>query len=149
MVSTYKLVRHNRPYKEIPQEEADAIRRLRDCLKIKNWGPDLVIKAFRDLDTVFFKGRVVGNCLVRWRDREGCERMEGDCNFYGVTAPLGPSENRQAQIVLNGNIMFFECEDPYIEMWRTMLVSGFLSITILQVHSYNLGPSLGYLLTLV
>ena len=64
MMSTYKLVRHNRYNKDLPQEEADAIERLRDGLKIKNWGPDLVIKAFRDLDTVFFRGRVVGNCLV-------------------------------------------------------------------------------------
>ena len=130
-MSTYQLVRHNRPNKDLPREEADAIERLRECLRIKNWGPDLIIKAFRDLDTVFFRGRVVGNCLVRWRDREGCERKHRDCHFYGITSPVGPLENRQAQITLNANIMFFKCKNPYIEMWRTILVSEFLSIAIL------------------
>ena len=141
-MSTYQLVRHNRPHKDIPQEEADAIERLRDCLKIKNWGPDLIIKAFRDLDTVFFRGRVVGNCLVRWRDREGCIREHRECHYYGATSPLGQIENRQVQITLNANLMFLECEDPYIEMWRTILVSSFLSIAILQVHYYNRGLEL-------
>ena len=142
-MSTYQLVQHNRPDKDVPREEADAIKRVRDCLKIKKWGPDLIIKAFRDLDTVFFKGRIVGNCLVRWRDREGCERTHRACEFYGATTPVGPLENRQTQITLNANIMFFQCEDPYIEMWRTVLVSGFLSIAMLQVHDYNLGLKLG------
>ena len=58
MMAAYQIVRHNRPGKEASPEELDAIERLRDCLEIKAWGPDVVIKAFKDLDTVFFKGRL-------------------------------------------------------------------------------------------
>ena len=138
-MSTYQLVRHNRPNKDLPREESDAIERVRDCLRIQDWGPDLIIKAFRDLDTVFFMGRLVGNCLIRWRDREGCERKYNESHFYGLTAPLGPLRNRQVQIILNANLMFFQCANPYKEMWRTILVSALLPIAILQVHSYNPG----------
>ena len=58
MMAAYQLVRHNRPRKQPSSEEHDAIERLRECLAIEDWGPDIVIKAFRDLDTVFFKGRL-------------------------------------------------------------------------------------------
>ena len=59
MMAAYQIVRHNRLGKEPSPEEVDAIERLRDCLKIiKAWGPDVVLKAFKDLDTVFFKGRL-------------------------------------------------------------------------------------------
>ena len=58
MMAAYQLVRHNRPRKKHSPEEHDAIERLRECLTIEDWGPDLIIKAFRDLDTVFFKGRL-------------------------------------------------------------------------------------------
>ena len=58
MMAAYQLVRHNRPRKNTSTVEHDAIRRLRECFTIEDWGPDLVIKAFRDLDTVFFKGRL-------------------------------------------------------------------------------------------
>ena len=57
-MAAYQLVRHNRFRKKHSNEEHDAIERLRECFTIEDWGPDLVIKAFRDLDTVFFKGRL-------------------------------------------------------------------------------------------
>lgn len=58
MLAAYQLVRHNRPMREPSPEEHDAIKRLRECVTVEDWEPDLVIKAFRDLDTVFFKGRL-------------------------------------------------------------------------------------------
>ena len=58
MMAAYQLVQHNRPGKQHSPEEHDAIERLRECLTIEDWGPDLIIKAFRDLDTVFFNGRL-------------------------------------------------------------------------------------------
>ena len=58
MMAAYQLVQHNRLRKKHSNEEHDAIKRLRECFTIEDWGPDLVIKAFRDLDTVFFNGRL-------------------------------------------------------------------------------------------
>ncbi|MCJ1262297.1 hypothetical protein MMC22_002167 [Lobaria immixta] len=39
-----------------------AILRLRAGLEIQDWKPDLVIKAFHDLDTVFFQWKVAWPC---------------------------------------------------------------------------------------
>lgn len=35
---------------------------------LSNWGPDLIIKMFADLDLVFFKGKLLGDAVVGWRD---------------------------------------------------------------------------------
>lgn len=138
MMATYEIARHNRPQKELSPEERTAIGRLRDSSKIKDWGPDLIIKAFQDLDTVFYKGCLVGNCLLRWRDLEGCDQKSrsGECSWYGITKPAGPKKNRQCEIILSAQHIIFGCRDPYIQMWRTMLVSGVPSSALTRVVVY-------------
>lgn len=123
-MSTHLLLRHNRSGRRPPSKEVDAIRRLRKALKIVNWGPDLVIKAFQDLDTVFFRGVLVGNCLVKWRDPEGCRRRYANsCAWYGLTERIGSPADRQVMITLSAEHIFLKCENPYDEMWKTMIVS--------------------------
>ena len=121
-MSTHLLVKHNRLEKELSSKEADAVKRLRKSLKIKDWGPDLIIKAFQDLDTLFFRGVLVGNCLVKWRDPEGCRRVdaEGKCTWYGLTEPLA---SKQVAITLSAEHIFLKCSDPYGQMWKVMIVS--------------------------
>lgn len=128
-MSTYLLVRHNRLDREPSPKEADAIIRLRKSLKMKNWGPDLIIKAFEDLDTVFFRGCLVGNCLLKWRDPKGCRRVSAKdtCTWYGFTHWAGSPAHKQAAITLSAENIFLEDADPYGQMWKVILVSRFLS----------------------
>ena len=61
----------------IPPEHAsqfqilqDAIERLQTLNKPKRWGPDIVFKAFSDLDTVISVGLLKGSCKIRWMTYE-------------------------------------------------------------------------------
>ena len=50
--------------------EFDAASRLGKAMQRfedQMWGPDLVIKAFQDLDQAFFKGRLTGHVCICWK----------------------------------------------------------------------------------
>lgn len=87
-----QVVNQNRKSRHIPDDEKDAISRLKDTIKTAfntDWGPDLAIKVFRDLDRVFFCGQLWGNVCVRWA---GEGEIKG---AYGETtsSTSGPSNS--------------------------------------------------------
>ena len=49
---------------EPSSEVRSALRRLKKGIDMRNKAPDIVIKAFRDLDIVFFNGALSGNVVV-------------------------------------------------------------------------------------
>ena len=53
------------PHRPPSREVRSAIRRLRWAATTDNKAPDVAIKAFRDLDTVFFGGVLSNRCTVR------------------------------------------------------------------------------------
>lgn len=52
------------PIREPSIKVQGALQRLRTGINMTHKAPDIVIKAFRDLDTAFFGGNLSGNCLV-------------------------------------------------------------------------------------
>ena len=68
--ATEEVVRWNDAKRAPPREELATIRKLaiavHDAEKNLLFGPDLAIKAFADLDRVFFGGRLRGHVAVRW-----------------------------------------------------------------------------------
>lgn len=52
------------PYREPTPEARSALRRLEVGINMKYKAPDIVIRAFRDLDAAFFGGHLIGNVLV-------------------------------------------------------------------------------------
>ena len=53
--------------------ESDAIKRLYKGIEMaakELWGPDLAVKAFCDLDKVFFCGRLRGHVCLTWRSKD-------------------------------------------------------------------------------
>lgn len=119
---TNKLVLSLDIHKNPDPESAAALERLGEGLKIKPWGPDLVIKAFKDLDQAFFMGTLTGNVLVRWKNVRGMNNLWGfgssNGTTWGYTSKMG---HGQAQITLNSTPHFTSAPDPYREMWRTLL----------------------------
>ena len=112
MEATYQLVRFNRVTKPLSPDEVAALSRLTRAVNIVEWGPDLAIKAFKDLDTLFFMGRLSGNCQVRWSDHK--------MHDYGTTESLA---HGQAKIWLNARLVLMGSPeegftDPFVEMWR-------------------------------
>lgn len=106
---------------EHPDPDADAaLHRLRAGLKLMPWEPDIIIKAFRDLDISFFKGTLSGNVTVRWKGNFNWVRRYGFEPAYGLTDKQG---HAQCHIALCAHKIFLDEKTilPYREMWRTLL----------------------------
>lgn len=108
-----------------------ALERLRKGIQLKPWGPDLVIKAFKDLDIAFFKGTLLGNVRVGWEDM----------GYYllGLTSPV---RHAQCRIILNPRSILLSPlngQIPFREMWRTMLHE--MCVSRKNVLAYRSQPS--------
>lgn len=96
------IYQHNALERIPSAKEEDAIGRL--CIMLDNayqghWGPDVAIKCFFDLDTVFFRGKLRGHVSVTWAGRS--EFGTEEC--WGKTKHLG---HGKALIQLNARFIF-------------------------------------------
>ena len=117
--ATLDITRHN-DLDRIPSEsEEKAVERLSKAIDKGRkgcWGPDLIIKAFCDLDTVFFKGRLRGHVCVRW-----LPNWEKQSYItWGNTYDLGEGKS---VIRLNAETILVQYPDPFERMFGTMLHS--------------------------
>lgn len=120
--ATLEIVRRNsdtRREEDVGRKEWEAMGRLSEAVKQaattnSNWGPDLIVKMFADLDLVFFNGRLLGNVLVRWHDL--------DRNVLGVTT-TGVGRRNQTSIKLSpyANLYQKATDSPFRSMFSTML----------------------------
>ena len=109
---------HNRLSRAPSNAERRALIRLDAALDDAHgdhWGPDLIIKAFCDLDTVFFNGRLRGHVSVAWK-----AASEMSSTLYGGTNFLSQGK---CQIGLNteGIILDLSSSKAFKQMWSTML----------------------------
>ena len=98
------IFQHNVSGRRPPAKEEDAIGRL--CIMIDNackghWGPDVAIKCFCDLDTVFFRGKLRGHVCVSWAG----QREFDSATCWGQTRSLGRGK---ALIQLNARFVFLD-----------------------------------------
>ena len=113
-----EIVEHNdsRRKPEIP--ELEAIERLSNALRAGSrddaWGPDLIIKAFCDLDVVFFCGRLRGHVCVRWLPNWSQERVP----MFGETVFVGEGK---CAIKLNADSILLDHPYPFVMMFGTLL----------------------------
>ena len=109
---------HNRLSRALSNAECQALSRLDAALDNAHgdhWGPDLIIKAFCDLDTVFFNGRLRGHVSIAWRPDSEMTQSR-----YGGTCSL--SEGK-CQIGLNAEGILLDqgSSKAFKQMWSTML----------------------------
>ena len=109
---------HNRLSRAPSNAERRALSRLDAALDNAHgdhWGPDLIIKAFCDLDTVFFNGRLRGHVSIAWRPAS--EMVQ---TLYGGTNYLSQGK---CHIGLNaeGIILEQSSSKAFKQMWSTML----------------------------
>lgn len=141
---TNNLVRWLDINKNPDSETAAALERLKQGIRIQNWGPDLLIKAFKDLDQAFFMGTLTGNVLVQWKNTREISDLWGLGSSRGVTwGSTFKMGHGQARISINSKPHFTEARDPHREMWRTMLHEMCVSqlpvlLTIFLSHSHIL-----------
>ena len=113
--ATRELVQHNDPRRRPSSSEREAIRRLSDAVYDAGrygWGPDLAIKSFLDLDTVFFGGALRGYVGVSWEHRE-CFNDDGE--VQGHTSGV-----QEAMVTLNAEAILMETHS-FLLMFSTVL----------------------------
>ena len=115
-----EIVRQNDLRRRSTSSERDAIHRLRAAInwsERNRWGPDLVIKAFLDLDRIFFCGRLRGIVKVKWKRNLHSPHMAGICKKDQDR----PNSGRR-EIWLNADKILRTREHrPFQEMWATIL----------------------------
>ena len=118
MIATLEIVGHNDPRRRVPSYEREAICRLSDALRDSArypWGPDLVIKAFLDLDLVFFRSALRGYVCVQW---DSMEVFADEGGSQGRTSVFPCPRN--ARIYLNAQAILLSTS-PFRHMFSTML----------------------------
>lgn len=115
--AVHEIVSQNDLTRRPSDLEYAAIRRLRNaidwCFRHRTWGPDLVIKAFKDLDTIFFCGRLAGIVKVKW--------VRHHPDFTGLCRRES-SRSTRCKISLSADAILGSRErTPFNEMWATIL----------------------------
>lgn len=112
-----EIVEHNDLRRSPGSGERAAIDRLvdaiRGCARYR-WGPDLVIKAFLDLDKIFFCSRLRDTVRVFWKRDQRRPGTAGTCTRNHV----GPG---RVEIWLKADEIFFHGRVPFNEMFATIL----------------------------
>lgn len=110
---------HNDPERIPPADEDEAIGRLVTGIKnagLRKWGPDLAIKAFCDLDKVFFCGKLRGNVCLTWeRDRSSLKGL------FGLTTIWRTHGKCLIQLNADWNIFMYEVHSHFAQMFATLL----------------------------
>ena len=124
--ATSEIVWQNKETRNIPPVETAAIERLIDSiLDAEEYGysPDLIVKAFTDLDLVFFNGKLRGNVCVQWASDEYFQRWKVPAGTWGFTVRPQPGGVGQCQIKLNAKTILVDpsTDTPFKTMFGTML----------------------------
>lgn len=112
-----EIFKHNDLHRKPGKSEREAIERLCKAIaegRQHSWGPDLIIKAFCDLDVVFFRGRLRGHVCVRWL----CDWSADRSTTWGSTIYIGEGK---CSIKLNADTILLEHPRPFERMFATML----------------------------
>lgn len=111
------IVKHNDLRRKPRDSERDAIERLSTAIaegRRGTWGPDLIIKAFCDLDIVFFRGRLRGHVCVRWLP----DWSAPGCTTWGSAVFVGEGK---CAIRMNADTILRDHPRPFERMFATIL----------------------------
>ena len=113
----WDIFKHNDLRRSPGKLETEAIERLSKAIaagRRGSWAADLIIKAFCDLDTVFFRGRLRGHVCVRWLPNWSAP----GCTTWGTTVFLGEGK---CAIRLNADTILLDHQRPFERMFATAL----------------------------
>lgn len=113
----WDIFKHNDLCRKPGKLETEAVERLSKAIaagRRGSWAPDLIIKAFCDLDTVFFRGRLRGHICVRWLP----DWSAPGSTTWGTTVLLGEGK---CAIRLNADTILLDHRRPFERMFATVL----------------------------
>lgn len=86
-----QLVDAHAPGVHLDRHQSAPLDRLQALGDLPRWGPDIAIKAFNDLDRIFFKGKMHGHIYVRWtQDDDRHKRVAATCPDYYTAVTMSP-----------------------------------------------------------
>lgn len=136
MQATQEILRWNDEKRAPPRDELELIRQLaivvHDAEKNSLFHPDIVVKAFADLDRVFFCGRLRGNVAVQWV--EGIEDLhddEPDGRTYGETKS---NRTGQCRIRLNATAIL---QQRWSKVGKNSVACMFGTLLHEMCHAYD------------
>lgn len=126
MEATTEVMLQNHVSRRLPSSESTAIdimgRTIYAVEKRMEFGPDLAVKAFADLDLIFFGGRLRDNVRVQWVKATEYPRFEASSELGGAAIQL--LQPGKCLILLNADLLLREDsqdEDPLRRMFGTLL----------------------------
>ena len=125
MEATREVMLHNHVSRRIPPTELAAIENLRQIVyaveKRMDFGPDLAVKAFSDLDLMFFDGQLRDNVHVQWVKPNDDPEFAALRRVWGAT--MRPSKPGKCLIKLNADLHLRQSHevDPLRLMFGTLL----------------------------
>ena len=124
--ATMEVVQHNNETRKVPPLELAAIDRLIDAIldaEEYGYGPDIIVKAFADLDLVFFNGRLRGNVCAEWASDEYFQRWRVPSGAWGFTVKPHHGESGQCRVKLNAKTILLDpsTDLAFKTMFGTML----------------------------
>ncbi|KAI4216098.1 MAG: hypothetical protein LQ351_001596 [Letrouitia transgressa] len=105
--------------KRLSKSEMAATERLAEGMKMDQWGADIIIKMFADIDTLFFMGRMTKSVSIKWAGPKEFARAYGIGLTHGYTVYQG---GQLSHIILNSLSMIGRGDiDPFSFMWMVVL----------------------------
>ena len=143
MEATTEVMQQNHVSRRLPPSESTAIDNLNRTIytveKRMEFGPDLAVKAFADLDLIFFGGHLRDNVRVQWIMATDHPRFEASGGLWGAAIQL--PERGKCLIVLNADLHLREDsqdEDPLRRIFGTLLHGMCHAYAIVRCgHSYS------------
>ena len=112
MDAARELERHNRsPLSDRESNAVDGLQQIHNA----NWGPDLAMKAFGDLDILLFSGRLKDQVRLEW--------TRGNGEDFGTTEMIICEGGKAfVDIALHAGTIFLNADhEPWRKMWGTLL----------------------------
>lgn len=125
MEATREIMVHNHVTRRVPPSELVAIDSLRTTVdaveKRMDFGPDLAVKAFVDLDVLFFGGQLRNHVRVQWVRASDHASFARGRECWGVAIYL--RKRGKCLIKLNADLHLLQSrdEDPLRTMFGTLL----------------------------
>ncbi|KAK4695621.1 hypothetical protein P7C71_g2166, partial [Lecanoromycetidae sp. Uapishka_2] len=140
------IVWRNKEDRRLTTTESNAIDRLSEALQpihqMEGWSPDIFIKMFPDIDTVFFGGALLGNVLIKWESPDSKFFEQSDdvdqppiCVIEFPQTDDNDLADGQCRIWINAENVFMYALDPFNLTWMLLmnkLVDAYLVVRPVQ-----------------
>ena len=141
--ATVKLEIWNSFRGPFPASREAALDRLRRLKSLESWGPDIIYKAFGDLDLLLFRGVLAGRCSLRWITEDQIMMNESNksnliwaFDRHGWITCRDPSTNERKSLAvgnirLNSTLHFLDLPkgtNSWDEMWDRCCMRWYMFI---------------------